>query len=159
RGERRADPACSDDAHGEPRGAVPGVWLLECTHSTVAFPFQSARGTGRFLVMLTQTVAGTAGCPQAAGFRRSWRGRNSGCRAGWAGGVSRGRATGAERDVAQTAGPVGEAAAGQGEEPTAGRDGERPALPPEEERRRQTDRRIAAYRGAERVLARPGFLG
>ncbi|MFF4208477.1 threonine aldolase family protein [Streptomyces sp. NPDC001796] len=37
--------------------------------------------------------------------------------------------------------------------------GEDPAESPEELRRRLRERRIAAYRGAERVLARPGFLG
>ncbi|MER6354827.1 beta-eliminating lyase-related protein [Streptomyces sp. NPDC001634] len=61
--------------------------------------------------------------------------------------------------MARTAGPGGEASAGQGGEASAGQGGERPARSPEEERRRQRERRIAAYRGAERVLARPGFLG
>jgi len=52
RGQRGAHTTGADDAYGEPRGAVPGVWLLACTHATAAFPFQSAPGTGRFLVML-----------------------------------------------------------------------------------------------------------
>jgi hypothetical protein len=37
RGEGGADPARADNADGEPRGAVLGVWLVECTHSTAAF--------------------------------------------------------------------------------------------------------------------------
>lgn len=73
RGQRGTHASGTDHAHGEPRGAVPGVWLLECTHSTTAFPFQSARGTGRctgrFLVMLTRSVRAASGCPQAVGTR------------------------------------------------------------------------------------------
>ena len=34
RGERGAHPAGADDADGEPRGAVLGVWLVDCTHAT-----------------------------------------------------------------------------------------------------------------------------
>ncbi|POX47743.1 low specificity L-threonine aldolase [Streptomyces sp. Ru72] len=41
----------------------------------------------------------------------------------------------------------------------AGQGGDGPAESPEELRRRLRERRIAAYRGAQRVLARPGFLG
>ena len=37
RGQGGADTAGADDADGEPRGAVPGVWLSECTHTTTAF--------------------------------------------------------------------------------------------------------------------------
>lgn len=80
RGEGGAHPARADDADGEPRGAVPGIRLLECTHSTAAFPFQSALGTGRcterFLVMLTRLVPApfslSTGCgfPQVAGARK-----------------------------------------------------------------------------------------
>lgn len=73
RGQRGAHATGADHADGEPGGTVPGIWLLECTHSTAAFPFQSARGTGRctgrFLVMLTRSVRGASGCPQAVGAR------------------------------------------------------------------------------------------
>lgn len=68
-GQRGAHPAGADDTDGEPRGAVLGLWLLECTHATAAFPFQSAPGTGRFLVMLTRSVREASGCPQAVGCR------------------------------------------------------------------------------------------
>ncbi|MFJ8360203.1 threonine aldolase family protein [Streptomyces sp. NPDC093984] len=53
--------------------------------------------------------------------------------------------------MARTAGQVAGEPAREG--------GEDPAESPEELRRRMRERRIAAYRGAERVLARPGFLG
>ena len=78
RGERGADPAGADDADGEPRGAVLGVWLLDCTHATAAFPFQSAPGTGRFLVMLTRSVRAASGCPQAVGFH-TWPADGKAC--------------------------------------------------------------------------------
>lgn len=69
RGQRGAHPSGADDAYGEPRGAVLGVCLWGCVHATAAFPFQSARGTGRFLVMLTRSVRAASRCPQAVGFR------------------------------------------------------------------------------------------
>ncbi|GGW61188.1 hypothetical protein GCM10010503_42800 [Streptomyces lucensis JCM 4490] len=68
RGQRGAHPAGADDADGEPRGAVLEVWLVDCTHATEAFPFQSALGTGRFLVMLTLSGPAAAGRPQAVGY-------------------------------------------------------------------------------------------
>ncbi len=73
RGEGGADPARADNADGEPRGAVLGVWLVECASLDGGLPFQSARGTGRFLVMLTRLVRASfslsTGCgfPQVAG--------------------------------------------------------------------------------------------
>ncbi|GGR93099.1 hypothetical protein GCM10010236_54560 [Streptomyces eurythermus] len=67
RGQRGAHAAGADDTDGEPRGAVLEVWLVDCTHATAAFPFQSALGTGRFLVMLTLSGGAAAGCPQAVG--------------------------------------------------------------------------------------------
>jgi len=36
-GERGSDTAGADDADGQPRGAVLGLWLGMCTHSTAAF--------------------------------------------------------------------------------------------------------------------------
>ncbi|GGS85741.1 hypothetical protein GCM10010206_55580 [Streptomyces cinerochromogenes] len=68
RGQRGAHSAGADDADGEPRGAVLEVWLVDCTHATAAFPFQSALGTGRFLVMLTLSAGAATGRPQAVGF-------------------------------------------------------------------------------------------
>ncbi len=75
RGQRGAHASGADDAYGEPRGAVLGVWLWGCVHATGAFPFQSARGTGRFLVMLTRLVRGASRRPQAVGFRTAGDGK------------------------------------------------------------------------------------
>ncbi|GGV20849.1 hypothetical protein GCM10010293_16980 [Streptomyces griseoflavus] len=69
RGQGGAHASGAYDAYGEPRGAVPGIGLWGCVHATGTFPFQSARGTGRFLVMLTRSVPVAVGCPQAVGFR------------------------------------------------------------------------------------------
>ncbi|WP_406726207.1 threonine aldolase family protein [Streptomyces sp. GD-15H] len=55
---------------------------------------------------------------------------------------------------------AGNGTAGQGERRTGGEWGERPGGEPGGERHRELrERRVAAYRGAPRVLARPGFLG
>jgi hypothetical protein len=37
RGKSGPHAAGTDDADGEPRGAIFGVWLWDCTHSTAAF--------------------------------------------------------------------------------------------------------------------------
>ncbi|GAB1336995.1 hypothetical protein ACE1SV_35850 [Streptomyces sp. E-15] len=68
RGERGAHAAGADDTDGEPRGAVLEVWLVDCTHATEAFPFQSALGTGRFLVMLTLSRSGADRLSTGCGF-------------------------------------------------------------------------------------------
>src|SRR5262249_41219845 len=78
RGERGAHTTGADDADGEPRGAVLEVWLLDCTHATEAFPFQSALGTGRFLVMLTLSRSEADRSSTGCGFHHVvvplWRG-------------------------------------------------------------------------------------
>ncbi|BAU84213.1 hypothetical protein SLA_3302 [Streptomyces laurentii] len=88
-GEGGAHAAGSDDSDGEPGGAVlgtvhvglPGLGGLGfwgCVHGVgFGLPFQSAGGTGRFLVMLRQRSGPLTGCPRGTG-----RGRGGGETAG-----------------------------------------------------------------------------
>src|SRR5690606_25289327 len=128
-----AHPSGAYDADREPRGAVAGRRLWGCVHARAAVPFQSALGTGRFLVMLTRGVPRAAGCPQAVGLRRP-----------------RTAAHGMIAGMSDTARRTEETQ--ETEEP----DEERTEGASRRERRaRLRERRLAAHRSARRVLSRP----